>query len=266
MRPHVPRRRPRRSRECARGPRPDRPKHRSLRSRCRAAPGRAQGAAAAADSARSGSRAPRRRSRARLAATLRPSAASPSVPETQTSSPGRAPLRSSAVPVGTSPIAVSDRVSGPGVDTVSPPRSAIPNAALSAASPAQNSPSHASLISFGRASASRYPSGAAPMAARSDRFTRRSFCAICPGGSSGRKCTPATMASLVSTSCRPGSGVEQRGIVRESESARGSREWPQTPRDELELALRHAEPLRRARGPSRRRPGAAVRPSGPGRR
>src|SRR5579885_1008061 len=42
------------------------------------------------------------------------------------------------------------------------------------------------------------------MAARSERLTRSIFRATRSGGSSGRKWTPATSASAVTTSCRPG--------------------------------------------------------------
>src|ERR1700691_6236304 len=44
----------------------------------------------------------------------------------------------------------------------------------------------------------------APLAARSERLTRSSFCATCAGGSSGRKCTPSTIASVLRTYCSPG--------------------------------------------------------------
>src|SRR5579859_5812970 len=49
--------------------------------------------------------------------------------------------------------------------------------------------------------------GVAPFAARSERFTRSSFRPIRSGGSSGRKWTPATIASQVSTNSRPGGGA-----------------------------------------------------------
>ena len=60
---------------------------------------------------------------------------------------------------------------------------------------------------FGNASVSRKPAGFAPLAARSDRLTRSAFCAIASGGSSGKKCTPPTMASAVTTSAWPAGGV-----------------------------------------------------------
>src|SRR5579885_47829 len=53
-----------------------------------------------------------------------PSQASQNVPETQISSPGRAPLRRISAPAAISPIAVKDNAAGPGVDTESPPSNA----------------------------------------------------------------------------------------------------------------------------------------------
>ena len=55
--------------------------------------------------------------------SFRPKAASPMVPVTQIRSPAWAVVRRTIRPVGTSPTAVTDRVSGPFVFTVSPPRS-----------------------------------------------------------------------------------------------------------------------------------------------
>ena len=55
--------------------------------------------------------------------TASPNAASPSVPDTQRSSPGRAPLRSSACPRGTLPITVTVMTTPCGDRVVSPPAS-----------------------------------------------------------------------------------------------------------------------------------------------
>src|SRR5580692_7724460 len=59
----------------------------------------------------------------------------------------------------------------------------------------------------GNDNASRYARGAAAFAARSERFMRNDFFAIVPGGSSLRKCTPSTRASVVTTSSSPGGGA-----------------------------------------------------------
>ena len=56
--------------------------------------------------------------------------------------------------------------------------------------------------SCGQAEASRYPNGAAPMAARSERFTRSSLRATRSGGQS-RKCRPWIMVSTVATRRSP---------------------------------------------------------------
>src|ERR1700722_4247705 len=79
----------------------------------------------------------------------------------------------------------------------------MPNRFWSAAKPLAKASIQASPQSGGKHVTSRYPTGTAPLAARSDRLTRSSFCAISPGGSSGRKCTPATMASVLRTYCSP---------------------------------------------------------------
>ena len=47
------------------------------------------------------------------------------------------------------------------------------------------------------------PQGVAPLEARSDRFTRSALRATVSGGSSGRKCTPSTMASVFTTRSSP---------------------------------------------------------------
>src|SRR3569623_298728 len=67
--------------------------------------------------------------------------------------------------------------------------------------------SQSSPMSFGSASETRKPSGLAPLAARSDRFTRSAFCATALAGSSGKKWMPETMASVLSTISVPGGGL-----------------------------------------------------------
>jgi len=66
---------------------------------------------------------------------------------------------------------------------------------------------HEPRKAFGNASVSTKPAGFAPLAARSDRLTRSAFFAIASGGSLGKKCTPPTMASAVTTKARPAGGV-----------------------------------------------------------
>ena len=138
--------------------------------------------------------------------TLRPSAASPIVPVTYRRSPGLTPVRLGIRPCATAPIAVTLSVNGPGVATVSPPRRGHLKAMTSAPRPSAKAASHSSLQSDGSASASRNPSGRAALAARSERLTRNALRAIAPGGSSAKKWTPATRASVVSTRSSPGGG------------------------------------------------------------
>jgi len=91
-------------------------------------------------------------------------------------------------PAGTLPKAVIESVSGPGVETVSPPISGQPASSAACFSPAAKAASQLSVQPFGKASASTKPSG-----------TASALRAIEPGGSSGKKCTPATSASAVTT-------------------------------------------------------------------
>ncbi len=58
------------------------------------------------------------------------------LPDTQTSSPSRAPLRRISAPAATSPIAVSESAAGPGVETESPPSNVMPKQPLVIAKPA----------------------------------------------------------------------------------------------------------------------------------
>src|SRR5436305_1236358 len=111
----------------------------------------------------------------------RPRAASPIVPVTMTRSPGFAPLRRTILPAGTRPNAAIEIVSGPGVETVSPPSSGQPNGPASEPSPRANSVSHASSTARS-AIVSTKPAGVAPFAARSERFTRSALRATVSGG------------------------------------------------------------------------------------
>src|SRR5690349_10110349 len=73
---------------------------------------------------------------------------------------------------------------------------------MSSPSAAAKGFSHLSSV-LRRASVSTKPAGTAPLAARSLRFTRSALRATVSGGSSGRKCTPSTMASVVTTMSLP---------------------------------------------------------------
>src|SRR6516165_7545170 len=128
----------------------------------------------------------------------RPSAASPIVPLTTTRSPGPAPRRRTILPDGTCPNAEIETMIGPGVETVSPPNSGQPYCPASSPSPRAKGVSQASST-LRNASVSRKPAGIAPLAARSDKFLRSALRATVSGGSSGRKCTPSTMASVFRT-------------------------------------------------------------------
>ena len=112
--------------------RPARRTHPSPRWHGREPPAPARCAAAARGSGRPASGLPRRRCASAVATAppfriSRPSAASPIVPVTTTRSPGLAPLRRTILPGGTRPNAVTEIISGPGVETVSPPSSGQPN-------------------------------------------------------------------------------------------------------------------------------------------
>ena len=130
--------------------------------------------------------------------------ASPSVPLTQTSSPGFAPERSSAVPAGTSPNTVMQMLSGPRV--VSPPTSSHSCSSASANSPREKPASHDSSTA-GKDSASVKASGAAPQAARSLRFTASALWPSRSGATVDRKCRPSTSMSDDTASCMPGAGA-----------------------------------------------------------
>src|ERR1039457_6294211 len=129
------------------------------------------------------------------------------VPLTNTRSPTWAPARRTMVPSGTLPNMAMEIVIGPGVRSVSPPNSGQPNKTASPRSPSANPASQSSPISFGSASDSRNPSGRAPLAAKSDKFTRSALLATLCAASSAKKCTPPIMASVLSTRSQPGGGL-----------------------------------------------------------
>ena len=137
----------------------------------------------------------------------RPSAASPIVPVTTTRSPGRAPARRTILPCGTAPSTAIDIVIGPAVRSVSPPNSGQRSEPRPRRARARTAPATRRRSPAAAPSVSRNPSGRAPLAARSDRFTRNAFFATVSGGSSGKKCMPPTMPSVLSTRSQPGGGA-----------------------------------------------------------
>mmetsp|Transcript_6708 Transcript_6708/g.28126 ORF Transcript_6708/g.28126 Transcript_6708/m.28126 type:complete len:226 (+) Transcript_6708:263-940(+) len=132
------------------------------------------------------------------------SRASPRRPETQISSPTRAPLRNKARPGGASPNTVMQRLSGPCV--VSPPTSGQPLASASASSPREK-PANQASSARGRASASVKPRGVAPQAARSLRLTARALWPSRAGSTVDRKWRPSTSMSLDTSQRAPGVGT-----------------------------------------------------------
>src|SRR6516225_6115670 len=78
---------------------------------------------------------------------------------------------------------------------------------MSSARPAVKAAIHASSVPTGSAIDSKKPTGDAPLAARSDRFIRSTLRAMLPGGSLGRKCTPAMTPSAVKTTSQSAGGV-----------------------------------------------------------
>jgi len=132
------------------------------------------------------------------------SRASPSVPLIHSSSPARAPERSSAAPAGTSPNTVMQRLSGPRV--VSPPTSSQPCSSASANRPREK-PSSQPSSTPGSASASVKASGFAPQAARSLRLTASALWPSRAGSTVERKCRPSTSMSEETASCMPGAGA-----------------------------------------------------------
>jgi hypothetical protein len=101
-----------------------------------------------------------------------------------------------------------------------------------APSPAANAFNHAPSAAADKASASKKPSGLAPLAARSDKFIHSALRPIVSGGSSAKKCTPAIAPSVVSTTSQPGGGVERSRIVDETERTRFGGKWAEKTRDQ----------------------------------
>ena len=152
--------------------------------------------ASKASAGRLGCRVPRKASSARRA--------SPGWPLTQSSSPGRAPLRSRAPPAGTSPNTVTPMASGPAV--VSPPTSSQSCSSAKSSRP-RAKPANQASSTRGRVRARVKPRGLAPHAARSDKFTARALCPRRAGSTVDRKCRPSTSVSVDTASCMPAAGA-----------------------------------------------------------
>ena len=147
-----------------------------------------------------------------------PAAHRPSVPLTHSSSPTRAPERNSACPTGTSPNTAMQMLSGPAV--VSPPTTSMPCSSASANRP-RAKPSRKTSSTRGIASASVNASGAAPQAARSDRFTASALWPSRSGATVERKCRPSTSMSVETASCLPGEAAAAHSRRRR----RARRDW-----------------------------------------
>ena len=132
-----------------------------------------------------------------------PAAASPGVPDTQSRSPTRPPLRRRPSPCGTKPITCTPSVSGPRV--VSPPTRATSCIRANAPRPALNSASQPSSTD-GKVNDSSAQAGVAPMAAMSLRLTASARWPIDRGAEALGKCTPSTKVSLTATRSKPGGG------------------------------------------------------------
>ena len=142
------------------------------------------------------------------------------MPETQTISPGSAPLRRISIPAATSPIAVSDRTAGPVVPTELPPRRSIPKRRWSSASPVGKA-GEPLRPEFGgeEQSSGRNDGGRAPIAARSDRLTRNNLRATRSGGSSGKVMHSGDERVRGYDKTPPRRAIDERGIVDQPETA-----------------------------------------------
>ena len=125
-----------------------------------------------------------------------------------------------------------ETVIGPGVRSVSPPNSGQPNSTASARRPCANPSSHCSPISRGRASDSRKPSGRAPFAARSDKFTRSALRATVCSGILGKKMHAADDGVGLEHQIAARRRREKGGIVGQAERAGMGRERLEETRDQ----------------------------------
>ena len=129
-----------------------------------------------------------------------PAAAAPIDPLTQSSSPGRPPLRGNTRRGLASPTAVTSTTSGPGLRVRLPPMTSQPNCCPSAALAPTIASTSTTCRSPGRTRDSNAHTGLAPMAAKSLKLTASARCPMSAGAEYRRsKCTPSTCASVVST-------------------------------------------------------------------
>ncbi len=166
--------------------------------------------------------------------TASASIASPSVPETQTSSPGTAPLRRIAWPIGTSPAIVRQRLRGPRV--VSPPINVTSCSSASANSPRENASSQRS-IAVRQALPRATPSAAVRPSPRRPRGSLRAPCARAIRGSvPERKCRDSTIMSTASTSsCPSATRTTAASSPTPSATRRIARRATKVPLDQLEF-------------------------------
>jgi hypothetical protein len=133
------------------------------------------------------------------ASTAYPASAQPSRPAYATSSPGRAPERSTGGRPSRVPSAVTETtIRSP--CTVSPPTRLTPSGSPSSASPRARSSAQAVGRSGGAASPTTIEVGRAPIAAMSARFCAAALRPTSyPSDQSRRKCRPSTIRSVVTT-------------------------------------------------------------------
>ena len=123
-----------------------------------------------------------------------------------------------AVPAGTSPMIVTQRLRGPRV--VSPPISATPKRSASANRPRANASSQRSSTS-GSAPASSAQRGVAPIAAMSDRLTASVLCPSVAGSTSGEEMPAFDQHVDGEHEVAAGRGRDHRAIVADADAHRG---------------------------------------------
>ena len=146
----------------------------------------------------------------RLSRRLRPSAASPMVPVTQISSPGRAVVRATMRPAGTSPKAVTRNGQRARVHGVAAEERAAEKSRAAAPSPPRKPRARPRSSPSGRARSAGNRPASRPWR-RGPRGSRRAPCgAIEPAGSSGREMHARPEASTVSDEIVPGPRPQAR--------------------------------------------------------
>ena len=158
-------------------------------------------------------------------ALMRASAPRPNTPVTKSSSPGRTPCRRSAFPATHPPTTVTSRLQ-PRARERLPPTKGQPTRAPSATKPRTIPSKSDTSPSAGAHRLSKAPTGRAPIAARSERFTdiaRRPI--VLAPSRPNRKCVPSTWASTESTSSSPlrGRNIAASSPIRSAQSRPGVR-------------------------------------------